>query len=71
MSASTTNAAHAKRLQQLRSEQISAALKLEATGKGGGTGSVALLVREEWNNDESLLHQFLRYLQVHCMAVQA
>ena len=81
MSARTRNAARAERLRQvaeranlraqLRSEQIAAGLKLEASGKLGGAGSVALLVREEWQNDQSMLHQFLRILQVHCIAVHS
>ena len=81
MSARTANAARAERLQQvaaranlraqIRSEQIIAALKLEATGKVAGSGSVGLLVREEIQTDGSLLHQFLSYLQVHCTAVYA
>ena len=81
MSARTTNAARVERLHQIaaranlraqiRSEQIAAALKLEATGKVAGAGSVGLLMREEIQTDESLLHQFLKYLQVHCTAVHA
>ena len=79
MSARTSNAARAERLHQIaaranlraqiRTEQISAALKLEATSKVAGAGSVGLLVREEVQTDESVLHQFLSYLQVHCTAV--
>jgi uncharacterized membrane protein len=79
MSARTANAARAERLQQIaakanlraqiRSEQIAAALKLEATGKAAGAVSVGLLVREEIQADESLLRQFLQYLQIHCSAV--
>ncbi len=79
MSARTTNASRAERLHQIadranlraqiRSQQIAAALKLEASGKVAGAGSVGLLVREEIQTDESQLHQFLRYLQVHCTAV--
>ncbi len=81
MSARTTNAARAERLHQIaaranlraqvRTEQISAALRLEATGKAAGAGSVGLLVREEIQTDKSLLHQFFSYLQVHCTAVHA
>lgn len=79
MTARTVNAVRAERLQQIaaranlraqiRSEQIATALKLEATGKVAGAGSVALPVREERQGDESLLHQFLSYLQVHCTVV--
>ncbi len=81
MSARSTNAARAERLRQIaeranlraqiRTEQISAALRLEASGKVAGAGSVGLLVREEVQADESLLHQFLSYLQIHCTAVHA
>jgi hypothetical protein len=81
MGARTTNAARAERLHQIaeranlraqiRTEQISAALRLEATGKVAGAGSVGLLVREEIQTEESLLHQFLSYLQVHCAAAHA
>ena len=75
MSARTTNAARAERLRhlraQIRSEQIAATLKLEMSNRTLGSGSVGLLVREEIKNDESLWHQFLQYLQVHCTGLHA
>ncbi len=81
MSARTTNAARAERLRQIaeranlraqiRSEQIAATLKLEMSNRTLGSGSIGLLVREEIKNDESLWHQFLQYLQVHCTGLHA
>ncbi len=64
-------AAKANLRAQIRSEQITAGLRLEVTGKIAGAGSVGLLAREEIQADESLLHQFLQYLQIHCTGVHA
>ncbi len=81
MGSRTTNAARAERFAQiaeranlraqLRTEQIAAALKLEMSAKIAGTGSVGLLVREEIQTDEAMLHQFFRFLQVHCASVHS
>ncbi len=81
MSARTTNAARAERLRQIaeranlraqiRSEQIAATLKLELSNRTVGAGSAGLLVREEIKSDESLWHQFLQFLQVHCTGLHA
>lgn len=54
---------------QLRTEQINALLKLEATGRGTGVGSTVLLVREELLSDESTAHQIARRLEVTCQAM--
>lgn len=79
LAARTTNANRAERFAQiaerahlraqLRREQIAASLKFEITPRGGGVGSISLLVREEIQNESSLYHQFLSRLQVHCTAV--
>jgi hypothetical protein len=81
MSARTTNATRAQRFRQIaekanlraqiRSEQIAATLKLDATNRISGAGSVGLFVREEIQSNESLLHQFMQYLQVHFVAIHA
>lgn len=56
---------------QLRTQQLRAALKLEITPRGAGLGSAGLLVREEWLNNESMLHSFLQRLQVHVSTVRS
>ena len=81
MTTRTTNAARAERLRQIaeranlraqiRGEQIAAAMRLEMSSKTVGAGSAALLVREEIHNEDSLLQQFFRYLQVHCTGLHA
>lgn len=56
---------------QLRTEQLRACLKLEITPRGAGLGSAGLLLREEWLNNDSMLHAFLQRLQIHVSAVQS
>ncbi len=73
------SAARARRLQQvaerahlraqIRSEQLAALFRLEVSGRAVGTGSVGLLVREEWLNDESAAHAIARRLQIHTTTV--
>lgn len=62
-------AARANLRAQIRSEQIAAALRLDGTGKLAGSASIGLLIREEVGTDDSAYSQFLRYLQIHCAAV--
>ena len=54
---------------QIRREQIIASLKHEITPRGSGAGSGGLLIREEIQNDHSLLHRTLSLLQVHATSV--
>lgn len=54
---------------QIRREQIIASLKHEITPRGSGAGSAGLLIREEIQNQESLLHQALTFLQVHATSI--
>ena len=78
LAARTQNAARAARYAdiaerarlraQIMSEQIKGAVLHEFSPRIAGAGSLGLLVREEWLNDESLCHQFLARLHVHCTA---
>ena len=54
---------------QIRTQQLTASLRLEITPRMGGVGSVGLLVREEVTTDTSMLHTFLSRLRVHAVAV--
>ena len=79
MAANTSDADRASRLSeiaekanlraQLRTEQLRAAFRLEISSRGAGVGSTALMVREEYLNDESAAHRLASWLQLHCLAM--
>lgn len=52
---------------QDRSRQIIHQLKMEIAPRAAGSVGAGLLVREEINDDESLLHETARRLHVHCV----
>lgn len=54
---------------QIRSEQLTALLKLEIRPRRAGLGGVGLFVREEITSDDSLLNQLARRLEISCIAV--
>lgn len=54
---------------QVRSEQLTAMLRLELRPRPAAMAGVGLFVREEILNDESLMHQLVRRLQLTCVAV--
>ncbi len=54
---------------QLRSEQLTALLRLEIRPRGAGVGGIGLFVRDEIINDGSLMHQLTSRLQMTCVAV--
>lgn len=54
---------------QMRTQQIRANLKLELFPRAAGVGSVGLMLREEIKDDQSLLNETWRRLQMHSIAV--
>lgn len=54
---------------QLRLQQIRAGLRLEVAPRIAGAGSTGLLVREEVTEDQSILNEVARRLQMHSVAV--
>ncbi|WP_419728159.1 hypothetical protein [Lichenicola sp.] len=56
---------------QIRAEQLRGLRLHEMIPRGSGTGSIFLLLKEEFTTDQSVLNRFLRGLQIHCVAVHA
>jgi hypothetical protein len=52
---------------QIRSRQIMAAMELEMVPRAAASASVGLLLREEVSSDETVLHQTMQRLRVHCI----
>ncbi len=79
LGARTQQAARAERLAQiaeranlraqLRTEQIMASIKLEMTPRVAGAIGTGLLLRDEIKEDESVMREFFRRLQIHCVAL--